>query len=302
MKRRRFLKTALCFSFGTFLPLRGGMGMRNAQEFRPLRGNVGLFSGRGGTIGWLDDPDAVVVVDAQFPPSAEQFYRTIRNRTDVPIELLLNTHHHTDHTAGNIWFAGRVGRIVAHDRVPELQRLAAERAGSEEEQEYADTTFDLEWVFETGSETVRALHYGPAHTAGDIVVRFENAGIVHLGDLVFNRWFPYIDRESGGSIEGWIDVLGRIEADSNPETLFVFGHGNMEHGVTGTVQDVRLMRHYLVELLEITRDGRDRGLTLEELMQTPVPSGFAEFVSPGARLSFRSNLRSAWDELQETSQ
>ena len=59
---------------------------------------------------------------------------------------------------------------------------------------YPDTTFSESWSQKVGRETITARYYGRAHTDGDAVIHFENANIVHCGDLVFNRRFPYIDR------------------------------------------------------------------------------------------------------------
>ena len=93
--------------------------------FTALRGNTGFFSARGGTIGWLIAPDGVVVVDTQFPDTAQQCLDGIKTRASRPIDLLVNTHHHGDHTGGNAVFKPHVGGIVAHVNVPGLQQKAA---------------------------------------------------------------------------------------------------------------------------------------------------------------------------------
>jgi len=92
-------------------------------EFKALRGNVGIFIGQGGTIGWLISPDGVAVVDAQMPPTAKACLDGLNARSgNRPIECLFNTHHHSDHTSGNGVFRPAARKIVAHARVPELQR------------------------------------------------------------------------------------------------------------------------------------------------------------------------------------
>ena len=84
--------------------------------------------------------------------------------------------------------------FAAHDRVPELQRASAESAGRLDEQAYATTTYSDAWHTSVGDEIVHLSHHGPAHTGGDSVVYFERADIIHMGDLVFNRMPPFIDR------------------------------------------------------------------------------------------------------------
>ena len=67
-------------------------------------------------------------------------------------------------------------------------------------------------------------YYGPAHTSGDAVVTFEKANVAHVGDLVFNRRHPYIDRPAGASIANWIKVLEGTVADHDGGTIYIFGH------------------------------------------------------------------------------
>jgi glyoxylase-like metal-dependent hydrolase (beta-lactamase superfamily II) len=57
------------------------------------------------------------------------------------------------------------------------------------------------------AETIVARYYGPGHTSGDIVISFETSNVVHMGDLMFNRFHPYIDRPAGASIGNWIKTL-----------------------------------------------------------------------------------------------
>ncbi len=107
--------------------------------------------------------------------------------------------------------------LVAQENVPKLQFEAAKRAellptppdpaALVASQVYADTTFTDVWRRELGKRIVTAEFRGPAHTGGDAVVVFEQANVVHLGDLVFNRMYPFIDRPGGGSIRGWIKAL-----------------------------------------------------------------------------------------------
>ena len=97
--------------------------------FTPLRESVGYFTGQGGTIGYHISKDGVVVVDAQMPATAKICLDGIMERDGGrTIDVLVNTHHHGDHTGGNRVFKPSVKKILAHENVPELQKAAAERA------------------------------------------------------------------------------------------------------------------------------------------------------------------------------
>src|SRR5262245_31810903 len=96
--------------------------------FTPIRRNVGFFTGRGRTIGYLINSSAVVVIDSQYPDSAKACLDGVNERSkNHPVDLLINTHHHGDHTGGNIVFKGVAKHVVAHARAVELQKEVAAR-------------------------------------------------------------------------------------------------------------------------------------------------------------------------------
>ena len=97
-------------------------GLRRLSGFQELRRNVGLFTGRGGTIGWLYNSEALVAIDTQFPDTAETFINGLTERGASSMDLLVNSHHHNDHTAGNGVFAPFTQHIIAHENVPTYQR------------------------------------------------------------------------------------------------------------------------------------------------------------------------------------
>lgn len=267
------------------------------EAFTPLRRNVGIFQGRGGTIGWLADSNAIVAIDSQFPGSANDFINGIQSFSDQSIDTLINTHHHGDHTAGNVAFQDLVKQIVAHENVPGLQKSAAEAQSNGEEQAYPDVTYSSEWSLDTGDEIIRLNYYGNAHTGGDSVVTFEKANVVHMGDLVFNRWYPFIDRNGGASVQNWINVLETVVDNTSSDTRFIFGHGNSEFGVTGNQADVLVMRDFLSRLIEEVESGLNAGKSKDEIIQKEMFDEFLNHVSPGARLSLEANLNAVYDEL-----
>ncbi len=195
-----------------------------APEFKDVRRNVAVFTARGGTIGYLVTADAVIVVDSQFADTAPLFLKALQPKTTRKIDLLINSHHHPDHTGGNKVLQPSVARIVAHANVPGLQKKQAATMKTEENQAYADTTFDRDWKMSVGREAVSARHYGPGHTGGDIVVTFENANVVHMGDLMSFHRNPRADRPAGASIVNWVSVLENTVKDHDNDTVYIFGH------------------------------------------------------------------------------
>ncbi|MGE3342042.1 MAG: MBL fold metallo-hydrolase [Vicinamibacterales bacterium] len=232
--------------------------------FTPIRRNVGFFTGRGGTIGYLVDARGVAVVDSQFPDSAKLFIAGLNERSNSrPVDRLINTHHHGDHTGGNNEFRGLAKRVVAHERAAALVKAAAERPNAAP-QLVPDATFTNEWREEIGDEWIRAEHYGRAHTGGDAVITFERANVAHMGDLMFNRRIPVIDRTNGALVSNWVSVLEKTVADHNNDTTYIFGHAGGSFPVTGSRAELMFFRDYLTALLEHTRAAVKAGQTREQ--------------------------------------
>jgi glyoxylase-like metal-dependent hydrolase (beta-lactamase superfamily II) len=239
-----------------------------ADGFTALRRGVGTFRKQGGTIGWLIRDGVLVVVDTQYPRTAPACWSGLRDRTDHALHFVVNTHHHGDHGV----FAKHTDRFVAHANVPGLMRQSAA-----DEKTYPTETFKESWSESVGDETITLRHHGPAHTGGDAVVHFEDANVVHAGDLVFNRAYPFIDVAGGADSQNWISVLETIHETLNEDTIVIHGHANPEFGPTGGRGDLLVMRDFLAALNEYVRKQRQAGASLQEMKQKQVLDGFEAF-------------------------
>jgi glyoxylase-like metal-dependent hydrolase (beta-lactamase superfamily II) len=262
--------------------------------FKDVRGGVGIFTARGGTIGYYSTAAAFVVVDTQFPDTAQMFWDGVKHALPK-IDVLINTHHHGDHTAGNKVLGPMAAQIVAHAKVPGLQRAAAEQAKTLADQVFASTLTEESWSASLKDLKISTKHYGPAHTGGDIVVTFEQPNVVHMGDLVFNRSHPFIDRPAGASIANWIVTCEAVTKDHSADTLYIFGHGK-EGAVVGKRDDLLLERDYLTALLETARKAVASGQSKEELLKLTVLPGFPEHAGLSATFGLSRPLGVAYDE------
>ena len=297
--RREFIATtSVAAVAGAFQPVNvfGQQQPAGAQppapavpKFDMLRRNMGVFTARGGTIGWLVAPDAVLVVDSQFADTAQMFLDGLKGRTQRKIDLLINTHHHPDHTGGNKLLQPAVTKIVAHANVPGLQRKQAAARKTEADQAYADTTFSDTWKVDLGSEVVSAKYYGPGHTGGDGVIFFERANIVHMGDLMSHQRHPRIDRPSGASIRNWLVSLENVVKDHTADTIYIFGHAKVGAPVSGSRADLLALRDYFTAMLDYVQKGISAGKSAEEITKGVVP-GYTDHEGTAA-------LQVAFDEL-----
>jgi glyoxylase-like metal-dependent hydrolase (beta-lactamase superfamily II) len=229
-----------------------------------LRGDIGIFTERGGTIGWLANKDGIVVVDTQFPEQSQHLVEEIKKISAHPLDLLINTHHHGDHTAGNPVYKDLAGKILAHENSKKNQeRVARER--NQEGQVFPNATFQKTHTESVGGESIKLHYFGPGHTDGDALTHFENANIVHMGDLVFNRRFPYIDKSAGADIGNWIKVLDQALSTFDQQTMYIFGHSDNDFDITGTGEDLKAFQNYLERLLVFGQQSITAGKTLEEV-------------------------------------
>ena len=268
--------------------------LQQAYQFKSLRNSVGIFTEQGGTIGWLNSDEGFVVIDSQFPNTAPHVIEELKKLAAKPFKFLLNTHHHVDHTGGNISFKGLVEKVVAHENSLKNQIVAAEKANNLAKQLLPDTTFGNKgWKTKVGNERIKAHYFGPAHTNGDVVYHFENANIAHVGDLMFNRRYPFIDKANGADIGNWVKVLDRINEHFDNDTLFIFGHSRDPEKVTGSKKDIAAFRNYLQSLLAHVGKEIAAGKSKEEILKITEINGAPEWQGDGIARS----LNAAYAEL-----
>ncbi len=258
-----------------------------------LTNDIGIFTERGGTIGFLLGKKEIVVVDAQFPDQSKHLIDELKKKSENPFRLLINTHHHGDHTAGNISFKGIVEHVLAHENSLKNQKNSAVAQKSEDKQLYPDQTYTDTWCQKFGKENICLSYHGAAHTDGDSYIHFENANIVHCGDLVFNRRHPFVDRGAGASMKSWIEVLDKGVNKFDKKTTFVYGHSGTGYEVTGKADDLKKFGDYLGSVLKFVEDEMKAGKSKDEILKATAIPGADEWKGDG----IQRPLQAAYEEL-----
>ena len=314
--RRDFIASSAAAALGVTLgrPLSAfaRQGTQPQPLFTPVRRNVGTFTMRGGTVGWLVNNRGVAVVDTQFPAEARALLEGLQTRSNNRgVDVLLNTHHHGDHTSGNPVFRGIARRVVAHGmadqhmrKSPSMPQPGQQQPPQQQPQQanapeplYPDTTFTHIWSADVGDERIVARHHGRAHTSGDAVITFERANVVHMGDLMFHRRHPIVDRAAGASMRNWMRVLDQVANAHARDTIYIFGHANTGLPVTGTSADLLAFRDYLGGVIGFVERQVAAGRTREEISAMREPLAGFEAWGPFGQASARDALTVAIEEV-----
>jgi len=179
---------------------------------------VGGFTG--GNIGLIVGDDGVVMIDNGVPAVFDLLQSEIKKTTDKPIDYLINTHLHQDHTGNNMGFAIEGAQVISHNNVrAELLKKATS------DKSLPVMTFSDQMTLHINNEKTKIIHVKYAHTNGDAFIHFQKSNVIHTGDLMFNGMFPYIDGGNGGTLDGVLTGLNMISSLSNDDTKIIPGHG-----------------------------------------------------------------------------
>jgi cyclase len=227
-----------------------------STELRPglyMLEGVGGFSG--GNLGLLAGEDGVVLIDDGIEPLAPKVIAAIEDTAGAAPDFVINTHVHDDHVGGNAALHRHGATIVAHDNI--RQRMVAANKASDA---LPEITFSSEVTFHLNGYRAHVIHVQHAHTDGDAIIHFPDANVIHTGDTMFNGLFPFIDLDSGGSLDGFIAAQNRMLAMSNAETRIIPGHGPLANR-----GDLVLARDMLVDSRERIQALIDSGLSADEI-------------------------------------
>jgi glyoxylase-like metal-dependent hydrolase (beta-lactamase superfamily II) len=226
-----------------------------------------MLQGAGGNIGALVGEDGTFLIDDQFAPLTDKIQAALGEITDRPVKYVFNTHWHGDHTGGNENFGEAGAAIVAHRNVrkrlsaQQMRRMEVDTLQAASDEALPVITFTDSVSFHLNGQTLRVGHTRPAHTDGDAVVYFPDANAVHTGDVYFAGAYPFIDLESGGSVDGVIAAAGNILDRIDADTEVIPGHGALSNQ-----RELRAYRDMLVTVRDRMQAMIEDGRSLEEVL------------------------------------
>ena len=197
----------------------------DSEEIAPgihvLYGADGKFGG--GNMALLVGDDEIVLIDDSMEPLAPLLIERVTGIAGRPVDFVINTHVHGDHAGGNAALAETGTTVVAHDNI--RKRLIVDPSPAGGAGGLPVITFGDGISFHVNGMEAKVFHVPTAHTDGDSAIEFRGANVIHTGDLWFHDLFPFIDLNSGGSVDGYIAGQQKIIAMANDDTKIIPGHG-----------------------------------------------------------------------------
>jgi glyoxylase-like metal-dependent hydrolase (beta-lactamase superfamily II) len=233
----------------------------------PVAGGVSMLVGQGGNIGVTSGKDGIFLIDDQFEPLLPKIRAAVKTLGDGPIRFVVNTHFHGDHTGSNAKLHEAGAVIIAHENV--RKRLGMERVNPSTKERTPPKPPEA-WPLVTyasgvnlylNGDELEVVHVARAHTDGDSIIRFKKANVVHMGDTFFNGMYPFIDVDSGGSIDGIIAAADQVLSTTDDRTKIIPGHGPL-----GTKADLQNYRNVMAAIRDRVKTLIAQGKTLDQIV------------------------------------
>jgi cyclase len=244
----------------------------------------GLLGPIGANVTVVTDAEGTLVVDAQLRPLAKRIQGRIEGLGGGPIQYLVNTHWHPDHTGGNEVLQV-AGEIVAHSNVRARRSVTQEGFGLTKPSSHhvfsplpaaalPTRSADEDITLVVGDLTVEIRHLPGAHSDGDLAVYIPAQGVVVVGDVVWPGSFPFLDTPSGGSADGLASALNTLLDWVAPGTRIVPGHGAVMD-----YDEFLDYRTFVLLAIEAVRTGPVGDVALEEAQEIGLSEEFGRWGS-----------------------
>jgi cyclase len=264
-----------------------------------VRPGLHVIAGAGGNVVVWSGAEGLVLVDTGLATSSAALVAAVTRISESPVRFVIVTHGHADHAGGNEAFTHQGAVVIGHESLREHGgQDPAVPAGNTEATVITPaarpvlTTTDA-FALHLNGDRLDAVHVADAHTASDIVVRWNEADVVALGDIYWSGQYPYIDVESGGSLAGMVAAVEGALARSNARTVVIPGHGPVSNRA-----ELTAYRDMLVAVGRKVREAVETGMGIEEILGVKPTAEFdAKFGRAGAIVAPEEFVRSVYRDL-----
>jgi cyclase len=260
--------TYLCLLFWLVALASSAQTNYDTVQIRPIKvaEQIFMLKGAGGNIGVMIGREGTLVIDNQFAPLSNKINGAVKTLDPGEIRFLINTHLHGDHSGGNENFYKMGVTLVAHEQVRE--RMTKETVNTRtnrstpprSKEAWPTITFSEKLNFHLNDEDIILHHFDVGHTDGDVIVQFKKTNVLHTGDAFVRYGYPYIDVNSGGGINGFINTLDKILNLMDDNTKVIPGHGEV-----AMKPDVKKVRDNIVDIRDQVAAALKKGKKMEDI-------------------------------------
>ena len=211
-------------------------------------GNIGVAIGQAG----------VFIVGPVSVASTATIQADLARRTQVAARYVVVTQQAAGHSEGDGGWARLGAFVAAHETTTGAMHREEARITSAGGA-IPRIAFSEVLKFDLGGQDIHAVHQAPGNTYADLLVHFENAGVVYLGETLPGDGYPVIDTALGGTLDGFIETLRPWAGQGG--NRFVGARGPAQRGT-----DVRAFRDMLVTMRDRVRALRQAGRTIEQVV------------------------------------
>jgi cyclase len=265
-----------------------------AEQLAP---GVAVLFGAGGNIGVSFGEDGTTLIDDQYAPMTGKIQAAVTAIGATPVKFLVNTHWHGDHSGGNENLGNAGAIIMAHDNVRVRLAAGGNIAGNAvppaAKAALPVITYADGLKLHLNGEEIRVISVAPAHTDGDSFIHWSKSNVIHMGDLfMLQVSFPFVDRDSGGDVRGFVAAADKVLAIANDQTKIIPGHGAM-----ATKADLQNHRNMIATVIAKVEAGIKAGQTLDQIKASNPTDGFG--VNPKGFISADRFVETVYNNLKE---
>lgn len=228
-----------------------------------------MLEGDGGFVGGnmllTTGDDGVILIDDGMETFSQLILNAVQEHSDGPVDFVIITHVHGDHVGGNISLQAAGATIIAHENINQRLQDAAWRSkkgmGAVRPGEVPQVTFSDNVSFHLNGRTAHVIHVPLAHTDGDAIIHFPGVNVISTGDVFFNGLFPYIDLDTGGTVDGYLEAQRLILSLADNATKIVPGHGPLANKA-----DLQAAHNMLADANSRIRDLIDAGKSEDDIV------------------------------------
>lgn len=229
-----------------------------------MHSNIGISTGK----------DGFLLVDTGFSRRAVNKIRSILGGIGKgEIKVIINTHPHWDHIAGNS-LGDKSAVLISFDKLDGLVSEGVVSRATEPLKERNGKVFETYYSKKFNGEEIRLIPYPGVHSNADMLIHFTGSGVVQMGDLLLSQSFPAV----GDGVVEYLAFLEKVLDVFPKKTMFISGHGREL-----TWEGVRDYSEMLLTTVEIVKKGIKAGRSIEELQQERV---LKDYESYGELLEF----------------